>query len=152
MLADALSLVFLMTKSQTVGDAGELEVIKKVKCPNCKKTLMLLPHGYPLVDVQCTACFFRAQIKTQPSRPSNSINGAGWDIMEKNLKSGHQIPPLIVNFKWKTGQEIRFYPFIPKQNLKKRILSHTARRADYRMFNYTEMKNLPHFVLYRIDR
>jgi len=36
--------------------------------------------------------------------------------MEKVLKSGFLVPPLITNFKWAVGgvemQEIRFYPFV----------------------------------------
>lgn len=138
-----------MSKSQEIGDAGEREVASKVLCPNCKRKLMLLPKGYPLVDIQCTGCYFRAQVKTTPTPPRDTINGAGWDIMEKNVKAGHPIPPLIVNFRWKGGQEIRFYPFIPKINIKRRVLSATARRANYKMFNYVGMSDLPYFTLYR---
>jgi len=138
-----------MSKYQDVGDKGELEVIAEVKCPNCHKKLMLLPKGYPLVDVQCTACHFRAQIKTQQSKPKDTVYGAGWDIMDKTLKSGYQIPPLIVNFRWKEGQEIRFYPFIPKDNIRKRVLSSSARRANYKMFNYFGLSRLPYFTLYK---
>ena len=77
---------------------------------------MVLPKNYPLYDIQCTACNFRAQVKTNHSRPKSIIFGAGWDIMEKVLKSGFLVPPLITNFKWAVGgvemQEIRFYPFV----------------------------------------
>jgi len=63
------------------------------------------------------------------------------------------MPPLIANFKWKEKgkehQEILFYPFIPKENLKKRQLSPTARRANYKMFNYTGLDKLPYFILYK---
>lgn len=71
--------------------------------------------------------------------------------MEKVMKAGVRIPPLIANFRWlEKGiekQEIRFYPFIPKANLKKYQLSPTARRANYRMFRYVGLDILPHFVL-----
>ena len=134
-------------------DEGELEVIKLVSCPNCSKKLMRLPAGYPLFDVQCTGCSFRAQVKTNKSKPKKEIFGAGWQIMEKVLKSGFITPPLIANFKWKekTGphQEIRFYPFVPKKNLKKYKLPAHARRANYWMFNYTGLDNLPFFVVYK---
>ena len=70
--------------------------------------------------------------------------------MEKVLKSGFITPPLITNFKWVTKnrrlQEIRFYPFVPKANLKKHQLSPKARRANYRMFNYTNIDKLPYFI------
>ena len=135
--------------NRSIGDKGEDEVITLISCPNCLKQLMLLPPNYPLYDVQCTACSFRAQIKTINSKPKNLIFGAGWDIMEKVLKSGFITPPLIVNFKWEAGQEIRFYPFVPKANLSKYQLSETARRANYRMFHYTGLDKLPHFVLYK---
>ena len=134
------------------GDAGEIDVCEKVFCPNCGKKLMLLPPNYPLFDIQCTGCSFRAQVKTNQSRPKKEIFGAGWDIMEKVLKSGYTVPPLIANFIWKEKdqdkQEIRFYPFIPKDNLKKKILSPEARRANYKMFNYICLDKLPYFKLF----
>lgn len=140
-----------MSKNKENGDKGELDVVNKVPCPNCGKKLMQLPKNYPLYDVQCIGCNFRAQVKTNNSKPKNQIFGAGWDIMEKVLKSGFITPPLITNFVWKdvTGrhQEIRFYPFIPKKNLKMHKLSPTARRANYKMFNYIGIDKLPYFIL-----
>ena len=134
------------------GDAGEKEVVEFVRCPNCNRELMLLPPGYPMCDVQCSGCIFRAQIKTSRSKPKSTILGAGWDITEKVLKSGYIMPPLIANFRWndKNGdhQEIRFYPFIPKKNLKMRQLSPNAQRSNYKMFNYTGLDILPYFNLY----
>jgi hypothetical protein len=113
---------------------------------------MILPKNYPLFDVQCTGCSFRAQVKTNNSKPKDVIFGAGWDIMEKVLKSGYTVPPLMANFKWIEKriqrQEIRFYPFVPKANLSKHQLSPTARRANYKMFNYRGLSKLPFFILY----
>ncbi|MFZ2151567.1 MAG: DpnI domain-containing protein [Minisyncoccia bacterium] len=143
-----------MSKNKESGDAGELDVVERVPCPNCGKKLMILPPNYPLYDVQCIGCNFRAQVKTNSCKPKSEIFGAGWDIIEKVLKSGFLAPPLITNFKWsdKTGdhQEIRFYPFVPKKNLKMHKLSPTARRANYKMFNYIGIDEIPHFVLYVI--
>ncbi len=85
--------------NKSAGDIGEQEVVDLVPCPNCQKKLMLLPVGYPLFDVQCTGCSFRAQVKTNRSKPKASILGAGWQIMDKVLKSGYLTPPLIANFK-----------------------------------------------------
>jgi DNA-directed RNA polymerase subunit RPC12/RpoP len=140
-----------MSKNKDSGDAGEKDVVEKVPCPNCGKKLMLLPKNYPLYDVQCVGCNFRAQVKTNQSKPKNQIFGAGWDIMEKVLKSGFLTSSLIANFIWedKTGkhQEIRFYPFVPKKNLKMHQLSSTARRANYKMFNYVGIDKLPYFTL-----
>ena len=141
-----------MSKNKISGDAGEQEVVDLVPCPNCKKKLMLLPKNYPLYDLQCTGCSFRVQVKTNNSKPKSEIFGAGWEIIDKVLKSGFTMPPLIANFKWSEKeverQRIIFYPFIPKVNLKKRQLSPTARRANYKMFNYINLDTLPHFVLY----
>ena len=71
--------------NKKTGDKGEKEIVKLVKCPNCRKELMLLPTNYPLYDIQCTACQFRAQIKTNNWKPKSEVFGAGWDIMEKVL-------------------------------------------------------------------
>ena len=142
-----------MAQNKQHGDAGELEVVKFVPCPNCGKKLMVLPPNYPLYDVQCVGCSFRAQVKTNQSKPKSVVFGAGWDIMEKVLKSGFITPPIFVNFKWeelgKQKQEIRFYPFVPKANLRKYQLSSTARRANYKMFNYIGLDKLPHFVVFK---
>lgn len=141
-----------MTDNKPSGDKGEREVIKLVKCPNCGKKLMQLPPNYPLYDLQCTGCSFRVQVKANNSKPKSEVFGAGWDIIEKVLKSGFMIPPLMINFKWsergKRCQKIIFYPFIPKSHLKKRQLSSIARRPNYKMFNYVKLDKLPHFVLY----
>lgn len=45
------------------------------------------------------------------------------------------------------NKEIRFYPFIPKKNLKMHKLSPTARRANYKMFNYIGIDKLPYFPI-----
>ena len=136
--------------SRLTGIQGEEEVVNLIKCPNCGKKLMLLPPGYPLYDIQCTGCVFRAQVKTVNSKPKAEILGAGWEIMDKVLKSGFIIPPLVVNFHWerdgKQRHEIRFYPFIPKTNLEKYQLSPNARRANYKMFHYTGLNTIPHFT------
>ena len=142
-----------MPNNRSSGKIGEKEVIRLVACPNCSKKLICLPPNYPLYDIQCTGCSFRAQVKTNNSKPKDSVFGAGWQIMDKVLKSGFLTPPLFVNFKWKEGrrvkQEIRFYPFVPKKNLKKYQLSAKARRANYWMFRYAGLDNLPYFVVYK---
>jgi len=97
-------------------------------------------------------CSFRAQVKTNNTKPKNEIFGAGWEIIDKVLKSGFMVPPLIANFKWVEGgkkkQKILFFPFVPRTHLKKRQLSPTARRANYKMFNYIGLNKLPCLCLY----
>ncbi|MDD4625024.1 MAG: DpnI domain-containing protein [Candidatus Paceibacterota bacterium] len=65
-----------MPNNKISGDIGEQEVIKLIVCPNCGKKLMGLPSNYPLYDIQCTACAFRAQIKTNNKKPAKEIFGA----------------------------------------------------------------------------
>lgn len=135
------------------GDEGEREIIDKVPCPNCESKLMALPPSFPLYDVQCTRCMFRAQVKTNNRKPSNVIFGAGYDIYEKVLKAGYLAPSLIVLFRWYTksgfNEEARFYPFIAKGNIRKYRLSPAARRAGYNMFVYHKLDKVPHMVLFK---
>jgi hypothetical protein len=143
-----------MPNHKLAGDMGENEVCDLVPCPNCGKKLMLLPPSFPLCDVQCTACHFRAQVKTSTEgKTRNWVRGAGWDIVDKVMKSGYLLPPLIGNFKWmengKQKQEIRFYPFITRSNLRKRQLPPTAQRANCWMYDYVSLDKIPHFVLYK---
>ena len=57
-------------------------------------------------------------------------------------------PPLIVNFKPSgSKQEIQFFPFIPREHLKKFKLSENHRQANYAMFDYHSLDELPHFRL-----
>jgi len=67
--------------------------------------------------------------------------------MDKTLKSGYLAPPLITNFKWRKGQEIRFYPFISRENLEDYQISKGSQREGYRMFNYTDLDKIPYFTL-----
>ena len=142
-----------MPNNRLSGDRGEKDVIKLIPCPNCGKKLMILPPNYPLYDVQCTGCSLRAQVKTNQSKPKSVVFGAGWEIMDKVLKSGFITPPIFLNFTWGEGgrskQEIRFYPFVPKTNLRKYKLSEKARRANYWMFTYIGLDKLPYFVSYK---
>jgi hypothetical protein len=139
------------------GTEGEKEVISLIKCPNCGRELMSLPESYPLCDALCSACHFRAQIKTSSSSPykSKTVRGSGWDIMEKSLKAGALIPSLIVNYKWEEKgqkkQEIRFYPFVLKRNLSESLRSIKQKNGKVRkywMFDYIDLDSLPFLKLY----
>lgn len=131
------------------GKQGEKEVVKLVPCPNCSSQLILLPEGFAMYDVQCSRCLFRAQVKTVNSRPKASILGAGWQVFEKVLKAGYLTPPLIVNFKWGRRQEIRFYPFVSKENIKPYQLSEKAKRGKYWMFKYVKLDKAPFLTLFK---
>lgn len=141
-----------MSRNKEVGDKGEKDVVLLVPCPNCRKPLMQLPPNYPLYDVQCTGCLFRAQVKTNSTSPKKEIFGATWDIADKVLKAGFIMPPLIANFVWKKDsknhRKIIFYPFIPRTHLKMRatIIKSTGRKL--KMFNYISLDTLPQQVLH----
>ena len=80
----------------------------------------------------------------------STVRGAGWDIIHKVLKAGNLAPPLIVNFKKdgnRTKSEILFFPFITKNHMKKYALGKGHRQEGYKMFDYVELKKLPHFRL-----
>ena len=91
-------------------------------------------------------------MKTCHSCPKDEIFGAGWEVMDKVLKAGFIVPPLIVNFRWTEGrrrcQKVVFYPFVPRTHIKKRTLSPQARRAGYRVFNYVGLSDLPQSVVF----
>ena len=138
----------MRTQKQQVGDSGEKEIVKHAPCPNCGKKLMALPQNYPLYDVQCEGCSFRAQVKTSKSKSKSTVRGAGWDIIHKVLKAGFMSPPLIVNFRSPgREQEILFFPFIPREHLKKYKLSKNHPQANYPMFDYRNLDRLPCFRL-----
>ena len=136
----------------SAGNLGELEVIGNVPCPNCRRALVQLPRNYPMYDVQCSGCSFRAQVKTCNSRPKDCVFGAGWDIVQKVLKAGFLLPPLFINFRWREGRvrrsQIIFFPFVPSTHLAKWTLSSQAKRAGYRMFNYVRLSELPQSVVF----
>lgn len=140
--------------NKAFGKAGEEDICEFIPCPNCQNKLVLLPEGFPMYDVQCSRCMFRAQVKTVNSPPRSQIFGAGWEIYDKALKSGYLSPSLFVNFKWKVkegiNREIRFYPFIAKGNIKKYQLSPNARRANYKMFKYIHLDKIPYFPLFQL--
>ncbi len=138
-----------MANNKVSGDLGEKEVVELIRCPNCNKKLMLLPRNFPMYDIQCTGCTFRAQVKTNNSKPRNIILGAGYDIYEKVLKAGHLSPSLIVLFRWKSKQglcrEIRFFPFVAKGNIRKYRLSN----RNYKMFLYVKLDKIPFMTLHQ---
>ena len=134
-----------MKSNVSRGTDGERDVISKVPCPNCGKRLIALPKGFPLFDVQCTRCVFRAQVKTNHSKPKDEIFGAGRVVLNHALRSGQLIPPLIANFHWKEGRKKRqvviLYPFLTQKNIRKRTRGAAGARPGYKEFNYLRLKH-----------
>ena len=134
---------------QRRGRAGEADVVKKANCPDCGAKLALLrKKNAPLFDVECTGCSFMAQIKAPRGRPRNRITGAGYGVLKEWLEEGNPVPPLIVNFRWETGQQILFYRDIPESHIKVRKLSKNHRYAGYEMFTYVRLNTLKCETLY----
>ena len=137
------------------GTGGEVDVVEKLDCPNCGKALELLPSGFPLFDVQCTGCVFRAQIKTNRCRPKIQVYGAGHQVLSHFQRTGQLIPPLIVSFSWSAGrrrlQEMWFYPFLTNDNIKKRTRGVKGSRPGYKEFNYVGLldEHTPRVLLYK---
>lgn len=131
-----------MTLKQDSGELGEKEVCELTKCPNCGGKLFQLAKNNPLYDVACSRCLFRVQVKTVGKNfDGKRIRGAGWSVMDKAQKAGMVIPPVILN----TKDEIRFYPYIPKSSLIKRIaIINKTRRHP--MFDY-DIRDLKYYVL-----
>ena len=136
------------TSRGIIGTAGERWVKRNVRCPSCHSKLILLPPGFPLVDVLCTSCLFRAQVKTNGCKPRDQIFGAGWEILDRSLKAGQLIPPLLVNYEWldkgKKHHEVHFFPFLTRDNIQR----HQRSRRDYKQFNWVGLNEAPKLVLY----
>lgn len=144
----------VLTKKE-LGDQGEQDVIDLVPCPNCGSKLMKLPRNYPLVDLQCTACTFRVQVKRSsvPPEKAMKVQGGGWHVLNHALKVGMVLPPLIVNFNWldtKTGEEkreIRFYPFVWKKNIMRRTANILSVNRVHEMVDYS-LRGLVYYKLF----
>jgi hypothetical protein len=138
-----------MSKRKDSGEEAENAVIELTKCPNCNRKLQKLPTNTPLVDVRCEFCQFRAQVKSHKGNPDGkiSVQGGGWEVLNKTHKAGYAISPIIVVFKGENEPEIRFYPFILPRNLGNPYeLGKTHRQAGYKMFNYVGLDTLPYFI------
>jgi hypothetical protein len=133
-----------MTTRQDSGDEGQKIVCELIRCPNCDAKLIQLPKNFPIYDVQCSGCLFRAQVKSSYNFNGKKITGSGWNVMNHAMKSGMVIPPVILN----TKTEIRFYPYIPKVCVVKRKKPATFKsgRNPHWMFDY-EVSELKYYVL-----
>jgi hypothetical protein len=143
-----------MNINRARGAAGEKFICANVPCPNCGRPLQLLPPGYPLYDVQCSGCVFRAQVKTNVSRHRDQVFGAGYSVLEHYIKSGQLIPPLLMYFRWKEGRrwrkQVHFFPFLTRRNIRPRTRSDSGSHPGYREFNYVGLAddNLPQALLF----
>ena len=134
------------------GFEAEAFVIENVPCPSCGHELRALHPGFPLYDVDCSRCLFRAQVKRILAPPRNRIRGASWDVLHHHLRTGQLIPPIFACFGWKTGapapQVIYFFPFIPATHISRRVLSENHATPGRKMTEYERMLELPKMVVW----
>jgi hypothetical protein len=137
------------------GAQAERFVVQYLSCQSCGSSLRELPVGYPLFDVECVRCLFRAQVKRVKAGPRDRLRGGSFDLVSHHLKTGHLLPPLFVCFGWETGAatpgEVWFFPLVPAKNVKARILSERHSTPGRRMAEFVGMRALPHSVIWRSD-
>lgn len=129
------------------GKQGELEVICYTLCPKCQGKFFRLPEGNPLFDIECSLCHYQIQVKTE-KKPRNAIWGATWLTLKKHIDKGHEIPPLIINWKWHKQniayQRIDFIENVLIDN----IHQHYSKKRDLWMFWYEKILGLHLVTLY----
>jgi hypothetical protein len=138
--------------STTLGDEAERYVVERVPCPSCGSALRQLPPGYPLFDVQCSGCLFRAQVKRVQEKPRSRLRGGSWNVVNTYLRTGQLLPPMFVCFDWPRSEAepgyVYFFPLVPAKNVVKRVLSELHKTdAGRAMAEYRDMLSLPHQVI-----
>ncbi len=92
----------MVTARQTLGEFGELQVVRDCGCPSCKRTrtLVRLPTNFKCADVICDFCGYLAQVKTLTKEDVSSIPysvlGAAWRPQEERMKAGKYFPMYLV--------------------------------------------------------
>jgi hypothetical protein len=138
--------------STTLGDEAERYVVERVPCPSCGCGLRQLPPGYPLFDVQCSRCLFRAQVKRVQEKPRSRLRGGSWNVVSTYLRTGQLLPPMFVCFEWPRSRaepgSVYFFPLVPAKNVGKRVLSERHKTdAGRAMAEYRDMLSLPYKIV-----
>jgi hypothetical protein len=100
------------TEKQTLGNWGEVLVVKTFACPRCKKyhTLRKLPPNFKCADVICDFCGYLAQVKTiavtDLEKLPRKILGAAWKPQQERMKAGIYFPLYLV---FKKGRKTAVY-------------------------------------------
>lgn len=136
-----------------LGLEAEVFVVRRIMCPNCTGSLERLDGDYPLLDVRCTRCLLRAQVKRVKAKPRKLIRGASWGPVDVYLRTGLLLPPMFVCFDWPEGQRqpgvVHFYPLVPKQCVKRRRLSQNHKTDAGRLMAEYDLGSLPPLVVFR---
>lgn len=138
--------------SVSLGEEAESFVVEHVRCPSCGSALRQLPPGYPLFDVQCSACLFRAQVKRVQEKPRSRLRGGSWSVVSTYLRTGQLLPPMFVCFDWPRSKPepgaVFFFPLVPAKNVVKRVLTDQHKTdAGRAMAEYRDMLSLPYQVV-----
>jgi hypothetical protein len=89
----------MTTERQTSGERGVDLVVKRCKCPRCKRksTLRKLPPGFKCADVICEFCGYLAQVKTKELNDIPSqLAGAAWGPQRERMDAGIYFPLFLV--------------------------------------------------------
>lgn len=136
-----------------LGLEAERFVARRIPCPNCAGPLERLDSGYPLLDVRCTRCLLRAQVKRVKAKPRSLIRGASWGPVGVYLRTGLLLPPMFVCFDWPEGQPhpgvVHFYPLVPERSVRRRRLSQNHKTGAGRLMAEYDLGDLPLLVVFR---
>ena len=134
------------TKRQTLGETGEILVVKHLDCPSCKrgKSLKRLPTNFKCADVVCDFCGYLAQVKTSQQTDTSVIPsrilGAAWAPQEEMMKAGIFFPLFFVLIGPKSKDKAVYYLSADLQTVNlfvpRKPLSSNAKRAGWQGFMY----------------
>ncbi|MFY1675274.1 DpnI domain-containing protein [Plantactinospora sp. WMMB334] len=134
------------TVRQSRGARGEELIVRKVRCPGCKRserTLRRLPPNFKCADVICDFCGYLAQVKTKslrgplPDICPSKIPGAAWAPQLARMEAGIYFSLFIVLENDLGMMSIFLLPRdlqVPDMFVPRKPLGPTARRAGWQGF------------------
>jgi transcription elongation factor Elf1 len=137
------------TEKQALGDRGEREICRRVKCPRCsrEKHLRPLPTGFQCADLICKFCGFLAQVKSVTLKDGEVdvrkvVLGAAWRPQQEQIISGIFHSLFVVGYA-AAGKLVSIH-YVPSHILQatpqvfepRKPLRPGAKRYPYQGFNY----------------
>jgi type II restriction enzyme len=89
----------MSTDRQTWGNRGVALVVRRCKCPRCKRkaTLKRLPANFKCADVICDFCGYLGQVKTKAlTKIPSMLAGAAWIPQKERMDAGIYFPLFLV--------------------------------------------------------
>lgn len=97
-------------------------ILNMVPCPNCASTLTAKPTPKEWKNVFCSTCPFACRFITAHHDPNISKFNILPNDLAKLLTDNTLLPPLIINYKWKSNgisfERVTLFPFISAKFLK----------------------------------